>query len=164
MKNDIYKNNLKNLSWVTLLTIPRYTYVPNMDTLSQTMPKKWSYPGRLTWNPYIFIDDRRFCEVIFCKVWQKSCLLFFLSTSTHKRTPCQRISFFEIFFILFELFEKMVKMINKAICRKKSIFPKLWMVLWNHHYLCTLNYFWKKFRANYHTLVVQFWITFEKSA
>ena len=46
-KNDIYKNNLKKLSSVTLIPIPSYTYVPNMGILSQTMPREWSHLGRL---------------------------------------------------------------------------------------------------------------------
>ena len=36
-ENDIYKTNLKNLSSTTLFVMPRYTYVPNMDALSQNM-------------------------------------------------------------------------------------------------------------------------------
>jgi hypothetical protein len=40
IKNDIYKNNLKKLSSATLFAIPRYTYVSNMGTLSQTMPRE----------------------------------------------------------------------------------------------------------------------------
>ena len=42
----------------------------------------------------MFIDDLPFCEDFFCKLCQNSSLLFILPTSTHKSTPCQRISFF----------------------------------------------------------------------
>ena len=65
MKNDIYKNNLKKLSSVTLLPIPRYTYVPNMGTLSQTIPRKWLYLGRLTskkwskWSTRLSVERSR---------------------------------------------------------------------------------------------------------
>ena len=93
MKNDIYKYNFFKLSSVTLLPIPWYIYLPSMGALSKTMPREWSYLIRLSWNLYMFVDDRTFCEIFFCKLWQKSSLPFFLSTSTHKRTPCQRISF-----------------------------------------------------------------------
>ena len=104
MKNDIYKHNLKKLSSATLFSIPRHTYLSNMGTLSQTMARGCSYLGHLTRNLYMFIDDRTFCEEVFWKHCKKSCLSFFLSTSTHKRTPCQRISFFEYFFTFFYFF------------------------------------------------------------
>ena len=62
MKNDVLINNFKKLSSVILFPIPRYIYVPNMRTLSQTMPWELSYLGRLVWNLYMFIDDRNFYE------------------------------------------------------------------------------------------------------
>ena len=141
MKNDIYKNNLKKLSSVTLFPMPSYTYVPNMDTLSQTMPREWSHLDRLAWNLYMFIDDRAFCEELSWKVCQNSSLSFFLTTSTHKRTLCWRISFFDVFFIFFDFFQKQVRMERIAIRWKRSIFSKLSTVLWNNHYLCILKWF-----------------------
>ena len=101
MKNDIYKTNLKTLNSATLLVITRHTYVSNMDTLSQTMPREWSYLGHLIRNLYMFIDDWPFYEKVFCILCQNSSLSFILSTNTHKRTPCQRISFFEYFHFFF---------------------------------------------------------------
>ena len=147
MKNDIYIHNLKNLTSATLFSIPRYTYVPNMGTLSQTMPREWSYLGRLVWNIYMFIDDRPFCEVSVWKVCRKSSLSFILPTNTHNRTPCQGISFFEVFYIFFEFFEKMDQMAGMAIRWKRSIFSKLSTVLWNNHYFCTLKWFLWKFHS-----------------
>ena len=47
MENDIYTNNLEKLGSAILFAIPIQTYVPNMETLSQTMSWKWSYLGRL---------------------------------------------------------------------------------------------------------------------
>ena len=69
----------------------------------------------ISWLLYIFIDDRPVHEGFVCKVCQKSSLSFFVSTSTHKRAPCQRISFFEVFFLFFEFFEKMVEMASMVI-------------------------------------------------
>ena len=109
MKNDIYKSNFKKLSSVTLFPIPSYTYVPNMVTLSQNMTQEWSHLRCLDWNLYMFIDDWAFCEVLFWKVCNNSSLLFLLATSTHKRTPCRRISSFDVFFIFFEFFQKKSK-------------------------------------------------------
>ena len=81
-----------------------------------------------------------FCEVFVWKVCQKSSLNFFLSTSTHKRSPCQRISFFEVFFLFFDFFEKMVQMAGMAIHWKWSILPKSSKVLLCNHYLCILEW------------------------
>ena len=101
MENDIYKTKLKNLSSVTLLHIPRYTYVTNIDTLTQTIPRKWSYLGRLTWNPYMFIDDRTFCEVIFCKVWKKNQVYNFSCQLVHIRgLHAKRFLIFLYFYFL----------------------------------------------------------------
>ena len=50
-----------------------------------------------------------FCEEVFWKLCQNSSLSFILSTNTHKRTPCRRISFFEYFFTFFYFFEKRSK-------------------------------------------------------
>ena len=111
MKNDIYKTNLKKLSSATLFVITRHNYVSNMATLLQTMPRGCSSLRHLTRNLYMFIDDWLFCEEVFWKHCQNSCLSFFLSTSTHKRTPCQRISFFVYFFTFFYFVEKIVKMV-----------------------------------------------------
>ena len=141
MKNDIYKHNLKTLSSATLFVIPRHTYVSNMGTLSQTMTRGWSYLGHLTRNLYMSIDDWPFCEEVFWKLCQNSCLSFFLATSTHKRTPCQRISFFEYFFTFFYFVEKTVKMAVVPIHPKGLHFSKLSMVLWYNHYWCILKWF-----------------------
>jgi len=46
MENDISKNNLKT-QFGTIVSMPRYTYVPNMGTLSQTMPREWPYLDHL---------------------------------------------------------------------------------------------------------------------
>ena len=46
----------------TMFAIPRHTYVSNMDTLSQTMARRWPKLGHLTRNLYMSIDDRPFCE------------------------------------------------------------------------------------------------------
>ena len=115
MKNGTYGNILEKLSSVTLFPIATYTFVPNVGTLSQNMPWEWSYAARLAWNPYMFIDGRPLCGGILGEVWQISSLLFLLATSTHKRTPCRRICFFDVFFILFEFFQKKVKMESKDI-------------------------------------------------
>ena len=154
---------MKKLISATLFVITKHTYVSNMDTLSQTMARGWSYLVHLTRNLHMFIDDWPFCEKVLWIICQNSCFSFFLETSTHKRTPCQMISFFEYFFTFFDFFEKKVKMAAVSIHCTGSNYPKLSTVLWYNHYLCTLKTFLKKkFRANYHTLVVQIWITFEK--
>ena len=62
MRNDIYKHNLKKLSSATLFEISRHTNVSNMGTLSQTIPRKWSYIDHLSRNLYMFIDGRSFCQ------------------------------------------------------------------------------------------------------
>ena len=138
----IWQHNL-----ATLFPIPRYTYVSNTGTLSQTMAWKWPKLGHLAWNLYMFIDDRPFCEWFFWKVCKNSCLLFSLETSTHKGTPCQRIPFFEYFFTFFDFFEKIVKMAAMAIHWKGSNFSKLSMVLWYNLYLCILKWFLKKYQS-----------------
>ena len=109
MKNDIYKHNLKILISATLFVITRHTYVSNMGTLSQTMARGWSYLGHLTRNLYMSIGDWPFCEEVFWKLCQNSGLSLFLATSTHKRTPCQKISFFEYFSLSFILLKKRSK-------------------------------------------------------
>ena len=86
-----------------------------MVTLSQTMPHEWSYLGHLSRNLNMFVDDIPFCERIFWKFRQKSSLLFFISTTTPKRAPCRRISFFDQFITLFDFFEKTVKMVAVSI-------------------------------------------------
>ena len=131
-KNDIYKICLEKLCSITLFVIPRYTYVPNMGTLSQTMPREWSYLGCLSWKLYMFIDDRTYCDGFFCKICQKSSLSFLLANTTHKRTPCQRICFSDVFFIFLEFFQKNVKMTSTAVRWKGSNFSKLSKVLWNN--------------------------------
>ena len=123
MKNDIYKTNLKKFSSVTFFPITIYKYVKNMGTLPQTMPREWSYLGRLAWNLYMFIDHRLFCEWFFWKVCQKSSLSFLLATSTHKSTPCRRIYFFDVFFIFFEFFQKKSKW-RACYSLKESFFFK----------------------------------------
>jgi hypothetical protein len=130
MKNDIYKHNLKKLSSATLFVITRQTYVSNMGTLSQTMVHRWSYLGHLTRNLYMFIDDWSFCEEVLWNFFQNSSLSFSLATSTHIRSPCQRIYFFGYFFTFFYFFEKMVKidpwhnLLQKVICMMKKM---IWM-------------------------------------
>ena len=47
MKNDICEINFKTLSSTTLFPISKYTYVQNIGTLSQNMPREWSYVDRL---------------------------------------------------------------------------------------------------------------------
>ena len=106
MKNDIYKRNLKKFSSTTLFVITRHTYVSNMDTLSQTMARGWSYLRHLTQNLYLFIDDWPFYEEVFWYLCQNSGLSFFLATSTHKRCPCQRISPFDYFSTFYYFLEK----------------------------------------------------------
>src|SRR5438105_3637387 len=39
------------------------------------------------------------------KIFQNSSLLFFLTNSTYKRTPCKKFAFFDIFFIFFVFFQ-----------------------------------------------------------
>ena len=56
--------------------------------------------------------------------YQNSSLLFFVSTTTHKRALCQRISFFQQFITLIDFFEKRFKMATMAIRRKGSKFSK----------------------------------------
>ena len=141
MENNIYKNNFKKLSSTQLFPISRYTYVPNMDILSQTMSREWSYLDHLDWNLYMFIDNRLFVKYLFGKFVEIQVYHFFLSTSTHKSSPWQRNSFFEVYFIFFEFFEKFVKMAGMAIPWKRSIFSKLSMFLWNNQYFCTLKWF-----------------------
>ena len=97
MKNDIYKNNLKKLSSVTLLQIPRYTYVPNMGILSQTMPREWSYIDHLSRNLYIFVERWSFCEELFWELCQNTCLSFLLATSIHKKFHAKGFHFLSIF-------------------------------------------------------------------
>ena len=113
-----------------MFAIPRHTYVSNMGTLSQTMARGWSYLGHLTRNLYMFIDDWPFCEKVLWKFCQNSILSFSLATSTHIRSPCQRICFFGYFFTFFYFFEKMVKidqwhnLLQKVICMMKKM---IWM-------------------------------------
>ena len=118
-----------------------------MGTLSQTMARGWSYLGHLTRNLYMSIDYWPFCEEVFWKLCQNSGLSFLLATSTHKRTPCQTISFFEYFFTFFYFVEKTVKMPVVSIHPKGLHFSKLSMVLWYNHYLCTWKTFFKKFQS-----------------
>ena len=47
-----------------------------------------------------------FCEEVLRKLCQNSSLSFFLATSTHKKTSCQRISFFQYFLTFFYFFWK----------------------------------------------------------
>ena len=115
-----------------------------MGTLSQTMARGWSYLGHLNRNLYMFIDNWYFCEQVFWKLCQNSCLSFFLATSTHESTPCQRISFSEYFFTFFDFFLKTVKMVAVTIHCKGSNYPKLSMVLWYNHYWCILKWFFLK--------------------
>ena len=63
----------------------------------------------LAWKAWMFIHDKSFCERMFLKICQNWSLSFFLPTSTYKRTPCQRIAFFEIFFIFLDVFQNRVK-------------------------------------------------------
>ena len=90
----------------TMFVITTHAYLWNMGTLSQTMVHRWSYLGHLTRNLYMFIDDLAFCEEVLWKFCQNSSLSFFLGTSTHIRSPCQRICFFEYFFTFFLIFRK----------------------------------------------------------
>ena len=146
-ENGTYGNILEKLSSVTLFPIVTYTFVPNVGTLSQTMPWEWSYVARLAWNPYMFIDGRPLCGDFLGEVWQISSLIFLVATSTHKRTPCRRICFFDFFFILFEFFQKKVKMESKDIRSKKLNFWKLSKFMWNNQYFFTLKWFLEKFRS-----------------
>ena len=132
MKNDIYKHNLKKLTLETMFLIPRYTYVPNMATLSQTMPREWSYLGRLVWNLYMFIDDRPFCELFVWKVWWKSSLSFILSTNTHNRTPCQRTSRFDYFLTFFYFVQKGSKWSSCLFVQRGLIFQ-------NYRWFCDIT-------------------------
>ena len=109
MKNDILKNNLETGS-APIFPMPRHTYMPNMGTLSQTIPRGWLYLGHLVRNLYMFVDDRTFCEEFFWKLCKKINFIIFIADSKYKRAPCQRIPFFEYFFTFFYFFEKMVKM------------------------------------------------------
>ena len=68
MKNGTYENILEKISSVTLFPIGRYTFVPNMGIVSQTMPWEWSYLARMASNLYMFIDDRPSCGGILRKV------------------------------------------------------------------------------------------------
>ena len=129
----------KKISSVTLFVMTRHTYVSNMGTLSQTMAQEWSYLRHLTRNLYMFIDDWPFCDKVLWKLCQNSGLSFFLATSTHKRSPCQRISLFEYFFTFFNFFQKTVKMVVVPVHPKGSHFWKLSMVLWYNHYWCILK-------------------------
>jgi len=146
MKNHIYKHNLKKLISATLFVTTRHTQVSNMGTLSQTMARGWSYLGHLTRNLYMSIDDWPFCEEVFWKLCQNSGLSFFLATSTHKRSPCQRISLFEYFFIFFIFFEKNGQNGPCAIiCDKVSIYWHIG-VSWYRKHCCQkqfLKYYYK---------------------
>ena len=73
----------------------------------------------------MFIDDRLFCDGFFSKICQKLSLWFLLATSTHKRTPCQRISFFGVFFILFEFSKINSNLNSKCVIVWSEIFPKI---------------------------------------
>ena len=114
----------------TMFSISRHNCVSNMDTLSQTMPREWSYLVHLIRNLYMYIDDWSFCEEVFWKLCQDLSLSFLLATSIHKRTPCQNILFFEYFFNFFYFVEKMVKMAAMPIHWKGSHFSKLSTFMW----------------------------------
>ena len=114
-----FKRNLKKVSSATLFVITRHTYVSNMDTLSQTMVRGWSYLRHLTRNLYIFIDDWPFCEEVLWKFCQNLSLSFFLATRTHKRSPCQMISLFEYFFTFFYFVKKSQN--GRRACSSKGV-------------------------------------------
>ena len=78
------------------------------------------------------------------------------------RTPCQGISFFEVFFIFFEFFEKKDQMAGMAIRWKWLNFLKLSTVLWNNHYFCTLKWFWWKFQSKLSHTCSSNWNYFRK--
>ena len=59
-----------------------YKYVPNLGTISQTMPWEWSELAPLASNLKMFIPDRRRYEWSFSKVYANSIQLFFTGTST----------------------------------------------------------------------------------
>ena len=66
--------------------MPRRTYVLNMGTLSQTMPRGWLYLGHLVRNLYSLRSQKRFATSYFAKYP----LLFSVSTRTpphSHRTP-----------------------------------------------------------------------------
>ena len=73
----------------------------------------------------MFIHDRPFCEDFFCKFCQKSSLSFFIATSTHIRSPCQRNSFFEMFINLFHFFLKSDQNGRDDYSSKEVIFSRI---------------------------------------
>ena len=91
--------------------------------------------------------DRPFCEWIFWKVYQNSSLLFFQATSTHKRTPCQMISFLKFFFIFFDFFQNGLKIAGTSFHSNDMNLLKLSVVLPYNDYLGTLKWFLVIFRT-----------------
>ena len=135
---------MKKLTSATLFAIPSYTYVTNMGTLSQNMPREWAYLSHLVWNLYMLIDDRPFCEVSIWKVCRKSSLSFILWTSTHNRTPCQVISFFEVFFMFFEFFKKLTKWLAWLLVERGRILQNYW----RFYEIITTCVPWNDFKKN----------------
>ena len=91
-------------------------------------------------------------------ICQKLSLSFFIATSTHKRTPCQRNSSFEYFLNFFYFCEKTVKMTAMTIHRKWSNFlninvsviqKMIWMAYLNssnfsnqfRHFICQISFY-----------------------
>ena len=70
------------------------------------------------------IDDSPFCEVFCLEVWKNSNLSFSLETSTHKRTPCQRIYFLTLFYFLW-FFRKYGQNSDSAYSWKEAKFLKI---------------------------------------
>ena len=85
--------------------------------------------GHLDWKPWMFIHDWPYWEAIFFKKIQNSSLSFFMASSTHKRTTCERIAFFWVFVIFFDFFQNRVKFVGLTIRRKKLNQSKLSVVL-----------------------------------
>ena len=59
------------------------------------------------WNPFMFIDDRPSSNQSLCKVWEISFLSFFLPTSGHSGSLCQRIYFFEFLSLFLSFFKNL---------------------------------------------------------
>ena len=75
----IFEKIIWKLGLAPIFPMPRHTYVPNMGTLAQTMPRGWSYLGHLVRNLYMFVDDRPFCEGFFLQTLSKIKFIIFHS-------------------------------------------------------------------------------------